>query len=314
MKKLLLDLLICPSCLPDENALSPRIVEAKGEDIITGDLTCRRCDSVYSIRDGIAFIGPALRNGTIHAGSKYETAPVLSSYIWSHYCDLLLNEENASDAYNRWADLLSSRSGIGIDAGSAVGRFTFEMSDKSDFAVGIDNSLSFIKSARALMKDRRITVPLQNEGYLSREMTVVLPEKWDSNKVEFIVGDAQAMPFKSQSASSLASLNLIDKVPAPLKHLKEVDRVAKKKDVQLLFSDPFSWSTDVTGEENWLGGKNNGLYSGSGVENIIGFLRGEKGDLSARWKIEKRGSIWWKIRTHSNHYELIRSCFIKANR
>ena len=313
MKKVLLEMLICPACLPDENRLKDEIMKDQGGDIVDGSLTCRQCDKVYPIRDGIAFLDPASDKGQGGGDSKYETALVLSSYMWSHYGDIL-NEENASDAYSKWADLMRRHSGVSIDAGSAVGRFTFEMTEKCDFVIGIDNSFSFIKSARKLMINRRMNVALPQEGLLAREIDVHLPETWNSDKVEFIVGDAQALPFKSKTISSFASLNLIDKVPVPLRHLKEMNRIVKEKDAQFLFSDPFSWSTDVAKAEDWLGGKNNGAYSGAGVENIMALLKGDNNVLVPEWGIEKHGQIWWKIRTHSNHFELIRSCFVKASR
>jgi hypothetical protein len=233
--------------------------------------------------------------------------------MWSHYGDLL-NDSNASTAYTEWADLVHARSGLAVDAGSAVGRFTFEMSQKSDFVIGIDNSLSFIQSARELMTNRHMKIDLVQEGLLSKEKTLDLPETWDCDKVEFIVGDVLALPFRSKTFSSLASLNLIDKVPLPIKHLREMNRTAKEKDAQFLFSDPFSWSKEVSSEEDWLGGTDRGPYSGSGIENIIGLLKGERNELLPEWIIEKHGHIWWKIRSHSNYFELIRSCFVKAHR
>jgi len=313
MKKVLTEMLICPACLPEENRLSSEAIQELGDDIITGSLSCHQCGNVYPIRDGIAFLDPTSLHKREKADSKYESAPVLSSYMWSHYGDIL-NDSNASTAYREWADFMQSHSGVTIDAGSAVGRFTFEMSEKSDFAIGIDNSMSFIQSARELMIKRRMKIPLQQEGRLTREETLNLPETWDSDKVEFIVGDAQTLPFRSKTFSSLASLNLIDKVPLPINHLKEMNRVAKEKEVEFLLSDPFSWSTDVADEKDWLGGTHSGPYSGRAIENITALLKGEKNELLPEWRIEKQGHIWWKIRTHSNHFELIRSCFVKANR
>ena len=313
MKKVLTEMLICPACLPDENSLTSKIIQEQGEDIITGSLLCHQCNTVYPIQDGIAFLDPASLQKSEKTDSKYESAPALSSYMWSHYGDML-NESNASTAYREWADLMHRNSGVTLDAGSAVGRFTFEMSQKSDFAIGIDNSLSFIQAARELMIKRRMKIPLQQEGRLFREETLDLPETWNSDKVEFIVGDAQALPFPSKTFSSLASLNLVDKVPLPINHLKEMNRVAKEKEAEFLLSDPFSWSTDVAHEKDWLGGTDSGPYSGRGIENIAALLKGEKNELLPEWRIEKQGHIWWKIRTHSNHFELIRSCFVKANR
>ncbi len=312
MKKMLIGILICPSCLPEEHRLRENIVKREKDDIIEGCLTCERCGKTYLIQDGIAFLEPE-NSKEKRLDSRYETFPVLSSYLWSHYGDFLQDPE-ASAAYIQWAGLMRGNSGFCLDIGSAVGRFTFEMSQKSDFVIGIDNSVSFIRTARGLMLSRQKQVLLSQEGLLTREVMLHLPDEWHTGNVEFIVGDAQALPFRSGFFSALASLNVIDKVPFPIKHLTEMNRVAKQMEVQFLFSDPFSWSKEVAKEENWLGGKENGMYSGRGMENIIDLLRGEKGQLLPEWKIEQHGNVWWKIRTHANHFELIRSCFVKAAR
>lgn len=312
MKKALLEVLACPLCLPEEHRLKENIRMQRKDDMIEGYLNCPKCGSAYPIRDGIAFLEP-LHSGEGKLDSKYETIPVLSSYLWSHYGDLLQDPE-ACPAYTEWAGLVQSGPGICIDIGSAVGRFSFEMSKKCDFVIGIDKSASFIRAARELMILRRKPVSLIQEGLLTREVTLDLPEEWDGANVEFIIGDAQALPFRSGAFSVSASLNLIDKVPFPMKHLKEMNRVAKATGAQLLFSDPFSWSKDVAKEEDWLGGKTTGTYAGKGIENIIDLLRGRKRQLLPEWKIEKHGHVWWKIRTHCNHFELIRSCFVKASR
>jgi SAM-dependent methyltransferase/uncharacterized protein YbaR (Trm112 family) len=302
---------VCPACLPDEIALKAVIDEQQHEDITEGALTCPKCGHAYPIREGIAFLDPSppMEGKTV---SKYETAPVVSSYLWSHYGDILGDPE-ASSAYAEWAGLVNGGPGVVLDIGSAVGRFTFEMSRTHDFAVGIDNSVAFIRAARELMVRGRKPVALRQEGNLTREVTVVLPESWRTDKVEFIVGDALALPFRSTSFSALASLNIADKVPFPLKHLREANRVAREKEVQFVLSDPFSWSTEAAAEEEWLGGKETGPYAGRGIDNIIALLRGN-GRLLPAWRIARQGHVWWKIRTHANHFELIRSCFVKAER
>ncbi|MBC8420283.1 MAG: methyltransferase domain-containing protein [Proteobacteria bacterium] len=312
MKKILLKMLICPACLPDERRLNSNIVQEQEGDIFTGTLTCPECGKIYPIQDGTAFLDPSPLNETEKTGAKYETVPVLSSYLWSHYNDILNDSDRC--AYGVWAALMGKYPGFAVDAGCAVGRFTFEMSRKSEFVIGVDKSVSFIQAARELMINRRINVALQQEGFLTTEETIYLSETWNSNKVEFIVGDAQALPFRSGTFSTLASLNVIDKVPSPIRHLKEMNRVSREKDAQFLFSDPFSWSTDIADEKDWLGGTDGGPYSGRGMDNIRALFNGKKGGLSPEWRIEKDGHVWWKIRNHANHFELIRSCFVKAAR
>jgi SAM-dependent methyltransferase len=312
MKKVLLDFLICPRCLPDEHRLQESVAEAAGGDIVEGQLTCSRCRAEYPIKQGIAFLDPNHSEAS-PAHNRYETLPVLSSYLWSHYGDLL-GDEHATDAYVRWAELMQRNSGLCLDTGSAVGRFSFEMAKKFDFVVGIDNSLTFIRASRELMRHRGAELALPEEGVLTRRQKLNFPEEWRTDNVEFIVGDAQALPFRSRGFAGVSSLNVVDKVPEPLTHLSEINRVARTKEAQLLFSDPFSWSTEVAPEEHWLGGKQEGSFAGRGKENIIALLEGQVNGFYPTWKVEDNGHIWWKIRTHSNHFELIRSCYIKANR
>lgn len=313
MKTLLMDILVCPNCLPLERKLDPQIIERHDGDILSGSLACGHCGAGYPIQDGIASLLPRHHRKQREEDSKYENAAVVSSYLWSHFGDLLEDME-ASTAYADWANLMEDQHGFSLDAGCAVGRFTFEMSMKSDFAVGIDNSHAFIRTARTLKKNRQLEFLVREEGLLSKPEIIRLSEKWNTEKVEFIVGDAQALPFRSRAFSSLASLNLIDKVPLPLKHLMEMNRVAKECGARFLFSDPFSWSREVAREEEWLGGTREGLYRGEGINNILSLLKGEKGELSPPWSVDSQGHIWWKIRTHRNHFELIRSCFVKASR
>ena len=313
MKERLLDLLICPVCLPEEHRLNEAIQEKLGEDILTGALTCSACGRVYRIEQGVALLDAALHPSQAYIHNKYETPAVVSSYLWSHYGDLL-KEENSSDAYRRWTDMMRPHAGICIDAGTAVGRFAFEMTGKCDFVIGVDNARALIREARHLLLNRRRTITLKEEGWLTRTVEFVMPEDWDSQKAEFIVADALALPFRADMAASLASLNLVDKVPDPLMHLKEMNRVTGDEDAQFLLSDPFSWSEEAAPEKNWLGGQREGPYTLRGQTHIMKLLAGENHILQPPWNIEAEGRLWWHIRTHANHYEHIRSCYIKATR
>ncbi|MEW5736826.1 MAG: methyltransferase domain-containing protein [Thermodesulfobacteriota bacterium] len=310
MKKALLDVLCCPRCLPEERPLRLHAVEEMDSDVADGRLECKACGNDYPIRSGVAHLSPAPAS---RPGSRYESAPLLSSYLWSHYGDLIPDEE-ASDAYQCWAGLLAPRPGRALDIGCAVGRFCFEMAARCDLAVGVDSSVSFIRAARTLMQKGSLSFPLVLEGKITRPAGIVLPADWDRSRVEFVVADALALPFRSASFSSVAGLNLIDKLSLPLSHFAEVNRVAASRESQFLFSDPFSWSADSAAPEHWLGGTEAGPYSGRGLENVAAVLTGAKGGLQPAWRIEQTGSVRWKIRTHENHFELIKSRFIKAVR
>ena len=160
------------------------------------------------------------------------------------------------------------------------------------------------------MHRRQITFKMKEEGHISRPVTLTLPTEWTDDAIDFIVGDAQALPFSGGSISSIASLNLVDKIPKPLLHLEEVNRISRSSVSQFLFSDPFSWSEENAREEDWLGGKSDGPGAGRGIDTVFSLLE----TFAPPWRIEDRGRIWWKIRTHANHFELIRSCYLKAER
>lgn len=312
MKKHLLELIICPHCLPLEYSLVAAISEENLDDIETGSLHCPHCNAQFPITEGVALLDPDSADSP-QPTNKYETTEVVSSYLWSHYGELL-DDAHASQAYATWAQLIAPQGGIALDAGGAVGRFTFEMSNRCDFAIGIDTSHAFIQAARRLMRERSLVVRLKDEGLLHREVTLHLPDAWQSDKVEFVVANALALPFRKKSIALFSSLNLVDKVPSPLKHLQEMNRVTRDSNAQFLLSDPFSWSTEAAPVDQWLGGKPEGPHAGKGLANVAALLADGQGDLGPAWQVSEPGSVWWKIRTHTNHYELIRSCFVHACR
>lgn len=312
MKKQLLELLICPRCLPQEYPLAFESGFEAADDIENGELVCPRCGHRFPIIDGVALLDPFATDSQ-RVANKYETDEVVSSYLWSHFSDLL-HDEQASQAYATWAGLIRAQPGVALDAGGAVGRFTFEMSTRCDFAIGIDTSQAFIRAARRLMRDGSMTVPLKDEGMLRREVTITLPEEWRRDRVEFVVANALALPFPGKSTAVFSSLNLVDKVPSPLAHLREMNRVTRDRQAQFLLSDPFSWSTEAAPAAEWLGGTREGRFAGKGLANVAALLSDRQGELAPVWSVGEPGSVWWTIRTHSNHFEMIRSCFVHASR
>ena len=312
MKKQLLDLLVCPACLPQEHPLVAEIVREQEGDIDTAILMCQHCGARFPVTDGIALLDPHATDNDRRA-NKYETAEVVSSYLWSQYGDLL-DDDQASTAYATWAGMMRPQAGVALDAGGAVGRFAFEMSGRCDFAIGIDTSVAFVRAARQLMQERSLSFALKEEGQLGREATIRLPDDWRSERVDFLVANALALPLRRDAISLFASLNLVDKVPAPLDHLREMNRVTRDRDAQFLLSDPFSWSVEAAPVEAWLGGASAGRFAGRGQANIARLLADPEGELAPVWQVDEPGHVWWKIRTHANHYELIRSCFVRASR
>jgi uncharacterized protein YbaR (Trm112 family) len=312
MKKHLLDLLVCPCCLPGEHPFIADIGREHDGDIETGSLHCPQCGTRFPIVEGVALLDPHASDSQ-RSANKYETDEVVSSYLWSHFGDIIA-DEHASRAYGTWAGLMQPQAGIALDAGGAVGRFTFDMSMRCEFAIGIDTSQAFIRAARRLMRERSMVVSLKDEGLLRRDVTIRLPDDRRCDRVEFLVANALALPFRRDSIALFSSLNLLDKVPSPIRHLREMNRVTRDSGAQFVLSDPFSWSTEAAAVEEWLGGKADGPFAGKGLANVAALLADHRGELAPARRVDEPGSVWWKIRTHSNHFELIRSCFVHARR
>jgi len=315
MKKDLLDILICPACLPRETPLTISVAQEKGRDVISGYLTCGGCGQRYAIEQGIANLLPDPASTLSPAQARYMETAMVSSYLWSHYADLFGDPE-ANEAYSTWASAINNRgsASLALDVGCAVGRFTFELAGKSEFCVGLDRSAAFISAARKIASEGSLRFSLKIEGHLTENKVITIPNGWESANVEFIIGDALALPFPCECFSLLSSLNLLDKVPKPLLHLQEINRVARHSEAGLLFSDPFSWSLESAPEEAWLGGKEVEPYSGLGLNNVRSLLEGKGGTILPPWTIEQTGRIPWKIRNHRNHFEMIFSEFITASR
>ena len=313
MKQFLLPHLICPACLPAEIPLEVSAGKLEGDDIIAGELFCKKCRRRFPIKDGIAFLLAEPESSTTGGQLRYEERETLNRYLWSHYADLTGDPDvRVSNAL--WADCLAAGTLAAFDAGCAVGRLTFEMASRNGWAVGCDLSLSFIRTARRIAHERRCTYSLPLEGNLRESFQCDLPGDWRTDNVEFIVANVMALPFARGVFQQISSMNVLDRVAYPLAHLYEMNRVAQPDGASFLFADPFSWSTTAAPEERWLGGTATGNYTGRGIDNVRQLLTGKDRVLKPEWRINSEGSITWMMRTHANHRELIRSEFLVAER
>lgn len=311
MRRSLLPLLVCPDCLPAEQPLALDVILADGDEVLEAELHCAVCGSRHAVADGLAEILPKeLRQAP--AQNRYEEDAALSAYLWSHFADLW-GDPDASNAYARLASCFSSSAGLFLDAGCAVGRMAFEAAARGATAVGFDLSKTFVRAARTLAKRGSIRFGLVVEGRLTEDRTIELPEKFRANPPEFLVADAQALPFRRKCFDESAALNLVDKLPSPIAHLRETARVLKPGGT-FLFSDPFSWSEDAAPASAWLGGVKDGPFAGRGEHNVEALLAGMGGLVQPPFIIQDRFDFEWTIRHTARRFESIRPRAIKATR
>jgi SAM-dependent methyltransferase/uncharacterized protein YbaR (Trm112 family) len=313
MKKWLSEKLICPECIPEEMPLDLDISEEQDGDVIEGRLTCSDCGRAYSIQKGIAVILPEKSLSILSNGTGYNSKGMLSAYLWSHFCDFF-NDPDATDAYRIWSAYFKGTNGYALDIGCAVGRLSFEMSKTYSHVIGIDTSRTFIEKARELLINRKLDFDLVIEGHLAERRSCDLDDQWNYDNMEFMVADALALPFPKSLFSTVSSVNILEKVPDPLLHLAEANRVLRGKDSMFLFSDPFSWDESVMDSELWLGGKPDGQYKGRGMSNIHRILSDGDGIFDPPLEIIEKKDIAWKIRKTANLWEHINSQSIVATR
>lgn len=313
MKRWLADELICPDCLEKDLPLTLRIREAQEDEVWAGELTCPGCGAAYPIREGVAILLPEHSRGILDTPQGYNAPAMLSAYLWSHFGDLI-KDPLATTAYTLWASQLLPAQGSALDVGCGVGRLTFELSRTHPKAVGMDTSFAFIQAARKLLRTKQLEFELVLEGHVMEPRTGRLPEAWDLARVEFILADALALPFRKDTVSTLAAVNILEKVPDPKQHLAEVNRVLKQRGGRFLFSDPFSWDEAFSPPEAWLGGNPKGPCPLRGIETLRRMFAGEYGVFSPPLSIEGEGEAAWKIRKTAHLWEHITSQYLVGYR
>jgi SAM-dependent methyltransferase len=302
------EILVCPACLPREIGLELAASEREGDEVVQGRLDCPACGRAYPIKDGLASLLPP-QGHVPPVQFKYEEPRVVASYLWSHFADLRQAPESLA-AHESLAAMVPQAAGHGelaLDAGCAVGRMTFELASRGYFAVGLDLSRAFVDTARRLARARELDYEEPVEGDLTTGRLIRLPERFAPGRAEFIQASVLAPPFRSGAFAAAASCNILDKVPEPLGHLLELSRVSAPG-AALVFADPFSWSEDCAPKHRWLGGVMTGSSGCRGIQNVRTILAGQG------WRLDREGSVWWKIRNHENHYELIRSLTLCATK
>jgi SAM-dependent methyltransferase len=313
MKKWVADKLICPQCLDDEVQLDLDVREAVEDDVTDGRMACPRCGGRYPIRAGIAVLLPETKRDILTDSQGYNAPGMLSAYLWSHFGDLL-EDPDATQAYRIWSADFQPTGGDALDVGCAVGRLAFKLAETHEHVIGLDTSIAFIRKAREILTSRRIRFDLIVEGHLTEPRDYRFDEEQDFSRVDFIVADALALPFRKHAFATTAAINLLEKVPDPLTHLTEINRVLRDRSAMFLFSDPFSWDEAVSPPERWLSGNGNTRYSARGIDTMRRLFSGEYGVFDPPLGIVSDGNVAWKIRKTENLWEHITSQYLVGRR
>jgi 5-histidylcysteine sulfoxide synthase/putative 4-mercaptohistidine N1-methyltranferase len=214
--------------------------------------------------------------------SHYETDKLLSEYAEFHYGDEYFGVENFSKNLVQKAIALlgTTQKYKALDIGCASGRATFELAQYFDSVIGIDFSARFIGQGVRLAEGGSLRYALVDDGELVQYKARSLADlglHHVKDKVEFFQGDACNLKEHFTGYDFILAANLIDRLYNPGTFLDSIHERLNIGGV-LLIASPYTWLTDHTPREDWIGG-----FKKDGESFTT--LDGLKAHLSARFEL-----------------------------
>ena len=137
-----------------------------------------------------------------------------------------------------------------------MGRSTFELAKGFALADGLDYSTRFIETANEIRAQGQIAYDLKEEGDLASRRTRSLADlglDFTATRVAFHQGNAQDLPDALDRYDLVFAGNLIDRLPDPRSFLTAIHERMNPGGL-LVLTSPYTWLSDFTPKENWLGG------------------------------------------------------------
>lgn len=333
---------VCPACR-DGEAASPlrlaQVLRGDAELVEQGLLHCTNpgCRREYPILDGIPLIVADLRahvsHGLLHLLARDDVDDVLMSalgdcagpdsplhamrshlshYAEGHYSDLDPDRPHAPAILELQARALALLPAPPVAPalvlGCSVGRECFALAERMGGPVlGLDLNFAMLRLAARVAHTGRLRHPRRRVGLVFDPVDVPAPFP-GADRVDFWLADATALPLAPGVAAFATSLNLLDCVPDPLAHVRELDRVVRPGGAALL-ATPYDWSPAATAVEAWLGGHSQrgphrgdpepvvrGLFDPTWPQAVPGLrIVAEALDLPWRVALHRRGALHYRV-------------------
>ncbi|MEB3285325.1 MAG: 5-histidylcysteine sulfoxide synthase [Candidatus Sericytochromatia bacterium] len=182
-----------------------------------------------------------------------------------------------------------------LDLGCAVGGASFELARRFQEVLGADWSQAFIDAAVALRDAGNLTFTVREEGTVGYDRQIVVPQDIDGTRLGFERADAHHPPTSWGTFDAVLMANLIDRLADPRLCLQRLPRLVRPGGI-VLITTPFTWLTDYTPEDHWLGG----------FEREGGVVRGPDGLRAALEKdfdFLSSQNVPFIIREHSRKFQ-----------
>jgi putative 4-mercaptohistidine N1-methyltranferase len=236
----------------------------------------------------------------------YETDRALSEYLLFHYGPpeemrpAGMDLSGAANFHERCVAECVDRKrlpagGRALDLGCSVGRATFEIARHCAEVLGIDYSERFITIANHLRENGSLLFGCIDEGDLTHPCQAMVPSAIDRGRVRFERGDAMNLPLDLGTFDLVLMANLIDRLGDPSRCLERLPALLKGGG-QLVIVSPYSWLTDFTPRNNWLGGLE--MYG-----RRITTLQTLRSVLEPRFQFERCLDLPFLIREHARKFQ-----------
>jgi len=188
----------------------------------------------------------------------YETDAIVAQYIEFHYGDSYFDVPNfpVSCIAEIARYLNGTQVDRALDIGCATGRSSFELVRYARHVDALDFSARLIAAPVALQKEGIQRYAIQEEGeiVLFKEVTLESLGYTDiAGRVNFMQGDACALPEKYTDYDVVFAGNLIDRLYEPDTFLTLIkDRI--RSGGLLVITSPYTWLEEFTPRDKWLGG------------------------------------------------------------
>jgi SAM-dependent methyltransferase len=245
----------------------------------------------------------------------------LGTYARGHWGDLdaaapAPPEANVAALLEQGLALLPAPpAGPWLDTGCALGRTSFELAARTgDAVLGIDLNFAMLQAARRIARDGHASYPLRRLGIVY-DVREVRAEPAGRERVDFWAADATLLPLPAGAFAGALSLNVLDCVPSPLAHLRELGRALGPGGAALL-SSPYDWSTSATPIEAWLGGHSQrGVTGGSSAATVRRLLASDAPAGAPELVLTaERDDVPWQVYLHERAVTHYRAHLIAARR
>ena len=313
----------CMGSLSVAGAVEPRYA-ADGGELAEGILQCGTCGAHHPVLSGVAVlldrpaswmranfyyivegcsasgpIGARLREwledggwhlANRHADNYYETPRWINIFTATHYDSPAEGAAREPQVFDVVLELLrerlAERVDDALDIGTNVGGMAHRVARLATRVTGVDTAFNPVLAARRVNAQHPATLRTYrrfDDGLRFEERPLPAP----AGNAEFLVASAFALPLAGEF-DVVTALNVLDSVEDPGALLGRVHQRLRRGGLFAL-SSPYSWGSDDTPRERWLGG----TRALGSAEAVTGALRRIGFEV-----VEERDGIPWVLREH----------------